>query len=664
MLWNRKKRDFVNIDNNSFEFWLDKWLKILITKDVAGVYKISKRVSCELLISKIRYYESIFKYFDLTKDIRGSIKNNDKNTVYIINELLYKLFQLYNFDNFNSDNKNLSDIKNIKKEILRYNLNKKELEKIISIYLDLKYKFRCDNLKKIIRNYWWILEFLFIDVSSSREIHSLLFRLENIVKFKNANSWMEGRVSNIIEKLCKSWQIDNNEFTKSELESDIRHAINFWEYKNIEVVSEDLPYLLTIKSFLIKITTFNDFWMSIFNDKEWLKYVVKQIFLMKNIKYDDKILDGIYYSFKKNFCHKNRIFEKTKYNFLYELWNHSFIRVAYDTCVKQSRDISNIPIKHKEWFIKENFEIARKSLYWEDAMKKLVEFYTSERYSTDDWDIDLDILIDMVYILWSINTLYDKPELYIKFEWFFHNRVKWMAQWTKEIHEMYWDWERESWVFIMYLTLIFSILLADSDLMNRYTNWKATPSFLWSFISWNNKIDIAIVEWPFISELDRNIYNEQWLLWFIIYRHLSKMNVSNEEYCFLWNRFNTIISRFIPRNTKLIKIWRYTKLFLPFIIVPLIISWILGYFFPFFSKIFWWIVEIIFALLSLVFMYFLIYLFFWLFWEKFEKFLDNKKKFIKYILIAIYVILCLAVFGLLDYLIEYLRGFLANKFPF
>ncbi len=229
---------------------------------------------------------------------------------------------------------------------------------------------------------------------------------------------------------------------------------------------------------------------------------------------------------------------------------------------------------------------------------------------------------------------------------------------------MYWDWERESWVFIMYLTLIFSILLADSDLMNRYTNWKATPSFLWSFISWNNKIDIAIVEWPFISELDRNIYNEQWLLWFIIYRHLSKMNVSNEEYCFLWNRFNTIISRFIPRNTKLIKIWRYTKLFLPFIIVPLIISWILGYFFPFFSKIFWWIVEIIFALLSLVFMYFLIYLFFWLFWEKFEKFLDNKKKFIKYILIAIYVILCLAVFGLLDYLIEYLRGFLANKFPF
>lgn len=669
MFWNRKKRGFINIDNSVFQSWLDKWLKILITKDIAVVYKISKRLSCDLLISKIKYYESIYKYFDLTKDIRDSVKNNNKNDVYIVNELLYKLFQLYNFDNHSSDESIISNIKNIKKEILKYNLNKKELEKIISVYLDLKYKFRCDNLKKIIKDYWWILEYLFIDVSSFREIHSLLFRLENFVKFKNIHSWIEDRVSKIIEKLCESWQIFDNDRIKLELKSWIFHTINFWKYKNIEITPQDLSYLSNIKSFLIKITTFNDFWMAIFKDSEWLKYVVKKIFIMKNINCDDKVLDRIYFDFKKNFCHENRIFEKTKYNFLFELWSNSFMRVAYDSCVNQSRDISTMSFKQKEWFVKWIFEGARKTLYWENAMKKLVEYYTTGRYSTDDWDIDLDVLIDMIYILWSIHTLYDKWWLYVKLKWFFDNRMKWMAQWAKDIHEIYWNWERDSWIFVMYLTLIFSILLADWDLMHRYSNWRPTPGFLWSFISWNNEIDIPAVDWPFVSELDRNIYKEQWLLWFIIYKKhyllndLICNNVLDEEYCFLWNRFNTIISRLIPKETKLKKVRVYTKLFLPFILVPLIVVWVLGCFFPFFSKVFWWIIEVISALLSLAFIYFMIYLC-GSFWEKFDKFLDDKKKFIKYILITLYVIFSLAVLGLSYYLIEFLRGFWANKFPF
>lgn len=330
-------------------------------------------------------------------------------------------------------------------------------------------------------------------------------------------------VSQIIWKLVENWQVSEDDV--AELQKSIMAVLNKKPSPKSVTAIKDITYISTITNFLSAINQLDDLWMVILRDKSWLKHIVKAIFWKAGIKYDDLWLEDAYEMFREEWWVTNWLFKKSLFNTFDRLGKTSFVNAAWESMMRQAKNP-----KTRQYLYS-----RLQSMYWTESADRMMEKIDSGNYVVDG-QIDIEILRDLLYQLWSTQPLYTSamPTTYLNHPWarlcyalssFTLKRIDWLVQWTKEVYKKNWGWAKwatAAWAWVMsvsfFLAMFWAAIWDAWDLLKG----EKEETFLWKFINewieealksaWSDALDSWLKIWD-LSEYDIKTYKQQWLWW-------------------------------------------------------------------------------------------------------------------------------------------------------
>lgn len=326
-------------------------------------------------------------------------------------------------------------------------------------------------------------------------------------------------VSQIIWKLVENWQV--NEDDVAELQKSIMAVLNKKPSPKSVTAIKDVTYIATITNFLSAINQLDDLWMVILRDKSWLKHIVKAIFGRANIKYDDLWLEDAYEMFREEWGVTNWLFKKSLFNTFDRLGKTSFINTAWESMVRQAKNEKT----------RKYLYTRLQSMYWTESADRMMEKIDSGNYNWDDGQIDIEILRDLLYQLWSTQPLYTSamPTTYLNhprarlayaLSSFTLKRIDWLVQWTKEVYKQH--WVVAAWAWVMWVSSFLAMFWAAIWDVWDLLKWDKEETFLWKWINewidealksaWGDALDSWLKIWD-LSEYDIKTYKQQWLRW-------------------------------------------------------------------------------------------------------------------------------------------------------
>lgn len=326
-------------------------------------------------------------------------------------------------------------------------------------------------------------------------------------------------VSTIIWKLVEQWKV--NEDDVEELQKSILAVLNKKKSPKSVTAMKDITYISTITNFLSAINQLDDLWMVILKDRSWLKHIVKTIFGKAWIKYDDLWLEDAYEMFREEWWITNWLFKKSFFNMFDRLGKTSFINTAWQSMIRQSKDEKT---RHYLY-------TRLQAMYWTESADRMMEKIDSGNYNDENWQIDIEILRDLLYQLWSTQPIYTSamPTTYLNhprarlcyaLSSFTLKRIDWLVQWTKEVNAQHWKVAAAAWLMWVssFLAMFWAAIWDVWDLLK----WKKEETFLWNLINkwiddaliagWSDMLDSWLKIWD-LSEYDIKTYKSQWLWW-------------------------------------------------------------------------------------------------------------------------------------------------------
>lgn len=326
-------------------------------------------------------------------------------------------------------------------------------------------------------------------------------------------------VSQIIWKLVENWQV--NEDDVAELQKSIMAVLNKKPSPKSVTAIKDVTYIATITNFLSAINQLDDLWMVILRDRSWLKHIVKAVFGRANIKYDDLWLEDAYEMFREEWGVTNWLFKKSLFNTFDRLWKTSFINTAWESMVRQAKNENT----------RKYLYTRLQSMYWTESADRMMEKIDSWNYNDETGQIDIEILRDLLYQLWSTQPLYTSamPTTYLNhprtrlayaLSSFTLKRIDWLVQWTKEVYKQH--WAVAAWAWVMWVSSFLAMFWAAIWDVWDLLKWDKEETFLWKWINewidealksaWGDALDSWLKIWD-LSEYDIKTYKQQWLRW-------------------------------------------------------------------------------------------------------------------------------------------------------
>ena len=325
-------------------------------------------------------------------------------------------------------------------------------------------------------------------------------------------------VSTIIWNLVEQWKVSEDDV--EELQKSILAVLNKKRSPKSVTAMKDITYISTITNFLSAINQLDDLWMVILKDRSWLKHIVKTIFGKAWIKYDDLWLEDAYEMFREEWGITNWLFKKSFFNMFDRLGKTSFINTAWQSMIRQSKN------EKTRGYLYTRLQ----AMYWTESADRMMEKIDSGNYMTDG-QIDIEILRDLLYQLWSTQPIYTSamPVTYLNhprarlcyaLSSFTLKRIDWLVQWTKEVNAQHWKVAAAAWLMWVssFLAMFWAAIWDVWDLLK----WKKEDTFLWNLINkwiddalaawWSDALDSWLKIWD-LSEYDIKTYKSQWLWW-------------------------------------------------------------------------------------------------------------------------------------------------------
>lgn len=324
------------------------------------------------------------------------------------------------------------------------------------------------------------------------------------------------------------WLVDTNQIDKDDL-MELKHSVlsvlNKKRSPKAVTKLKDVTYLTTITNFLSAINQLDDLWMTILKDRSWLKNVVKTIFKQTDIKYDDLWLEDSYEMFRDSLWVTNWLFKKSLFNYFDRLGKTSFVNTAWESMVRQYNN------EDTKW----NLMNRLMSMYWLESALRMWKKLKEWNYITDG-QIDIEILRDLLFQLWSTQPLYTSamPTAYLNHPWarlcyalssFTIRRIDWLVQWTKEVNKQHWP--VVAWAWLMWVSFFLAIFWAVIWDVWDFLKWKKDETFLYKWINewiwealksaWWDALDSWLKIWD-LSEYDLKTYKSQWLWWVLSWK--------------------------------------------------------------------------------------------------------------------------------------------------
>lgn len=326
-------------------------------------------------------------------------------------------------------------------------------------------------------------------------------------------------VSTIIWKLVEQWKVSEDDV--EELQKSILAVLNKKRSPKSVTAMKDITYISTITNFLSAINQLDDLWMVILKDRSWLKHIVKAIFGKAWIKYDDLWLEDAYEMFREEWGITNWLFKKSFFNMFDRLGKTSFINTAWQSMIRQSKN------EKTRGYLYTRLQ----AMYWTESADRMMEKIDKGDYNDENWQIDIEILRDLLYQLWSTQPIYTSamPVTYLNhprarlcyaLSSFTLKRIDWLVQWTKEVNAQHWKVAAAAWLMWVssFLAMFWAAIWDVWDLLK----WKKEETFLWNLINkwiddalaawWSDALDSWLKIWD-LSEYDIKTYKSQWLWW-------------------------------------------------------------------------------------------------------------------------------------------------------
>ena len=328
-------------------------------------------------------------------------------------------------------------------------------------------------------------------------------------------------VSTIIWKLVEQWKV--NEDDVEELQKSILAVLNKKPSPKAVTAIKDITYISTITNFLSAINQLDDLWMVILKDRSWLKHILKVIAWKAWIKYDDLWLEDAYEMFREEWWITNWLFKKSFFNLFDKLGKTSFINTAWESMIRQSKNKKT-----------RNYLYTRlQAMYWTESADRMMEKIDAWEYMWEDGQIDIEILRDLLYQLWSTQPIYTSamPTTYLNHPWtrlcyalssFTLKRMDWLIQWYKEVNARH--WKVVAWAWVMWVSFFLAMFWAAIWDIWDFLKWKKEETFLWNLINewidealaawWSDMLDSWLKIWD-LSEYDLQTVKRQWVKWLI-----------------------------------------------------------------------------------------------------------------------------------------------------
>lgn len=426
------------------------------------------------------------------------------------------------------------------------NLTEEEKEKQIRHILTSDYKTPWTTSKywkerKMwkLSDWWeWIYQF-YADPMES--LDSYIVNMENAIQRQLFLWWLQEDAglkwenvsfTEIVEWLVDEGKISNDDL--EELKKTVLAVLNKKPSPKIVRTLKDATYIMTLTNFLSAINQLDDLWMAIIKSKNWLKHVVKAIFWKAWIKYDELWLEDSYEMFRGQGKITNRLFQKSFFSTFDRLGKTSFVNAAWDSLISQAK-------KNKDWTdTKSRINLRNRlvEMYWEETAEHMMEKIDSGNYMTN-WQIDIDILVDLLYQLWSTQPIFTSamPTVYLNNPWirlcyalqsFTIKRIDLLVQWTKQVYKNngWWaGWAVVAWVWLMWVSSFLAMFWVAIWDLQDWLKDEEEETALWKLL--NEWIDEALKEvwnewkssWLKIWNLslyDKKTYNREWLWWLIM----------------------------------------------------------------------------------------------------------------------------------------------------
>lgn len=343
--------------------------------------------------------------------------------------------------------------------------------------------------------------------------------------------WENVSFTEIVEWLVDEGKISNEDL--EELKKSVLAILNKKPSPKVVSKLKNLTYIATLANFLSAINQLDDLAVAIIKDKRWLINVVKAIFGKAGIKYTELWLEDSYEMFRWKWNITNWFFKKSLFNAIDRLGKTAFVNAAWDSLKTQAK-------KNKDWTDttkRANLKKRLEEMYWKDTMEHIMKKIDEDSYMTN-WQIDIDILTDLLYQLWSTQPIYTSsmPTAYLNNGWvrlcyalqsFTIKRIDMLVQWAYNVYKNNWRWAKwavKAWAWLMEVSVFLALFWVAIWDLQDWIKWDTDETALWKLF--NEWIDEALNEvwnewkasWLKIWNLslyDKKTYQWQWL-WGVI----------------------------------------------------------------------------------------------------------------------------------------------------
>ena len=230
----------------------------------------------------------------------------------------------------------------------------------------------------------------------------------------------------------------------------------------------------------------------------------------------------------------NWLFKKSFFSTFDRLWKTSFVNAAWDSLVAQAK-------KNKDWTdTKSRINLKNRlvEMYWEETAEHIMEKIDNNDYMTN-WQVDIDILIDLLYQLWSTQPIFTSamPTVYLNnprirlcyaLQSFTIKRIDLLVQWTKQVYKNNWGWAWwavVAWAWLMWVSSFLAMFWVAIWDLQDWLKDEEEETALWKLL--NEWIDEALKEvwnewkssWLKIWNLslyDKKTYKREWMRWLLM----------------------------------------------------------------------------------------------------------------------------------------------------
>lgn len=426
------------------------------------------------------------------------------------------------------------------------NLTDEEKEKQIRRLLTVDYKEPWTTSKHAKERKMWLLsewgEWIYQFYADPMEsLDNYIVNMENAIQrqlflwWLQEEAWLKWEnvsMTEIVEWLVDEWKISNEDL--EELKKSVLSVLDKKPTPKVVSGLKNFTYVATLANFLSAINQLDDLAVVIIKNKSWLKNIVKTIAWKAWIKYNDLWLEDAYEMFRWTWRLTNWFFKASWFNTIDRLGKTAFINTAWDSLVRQAE-------KNADWsdtVARTNLKKRLEDMYWKETAEHIMEKIDSWDYMTN-WQIDIDVLTDLLYQLWSTQPIYTSamPTAYLNNPWvrlcyalqsFTIKRIDMLVQWFKEVYRNNWWWAKwftmaSSW--LMWVSVFLSLFWVAIWDLQDWLKWEEEETVLWKIM--NEWIDKALKEvwnewkasWLKIWNLslyDKKAYDREWIWWIIM----------------------------------------------------------------------------------------------------------------------------------------------------